>query len=254
MSQSNQQAAPRTVLVTGAAGGMAAGINQKLIEQGHTVICADLIFEKVQAEAVRLKSLEGNAFPLELDVSKVDSIRSALQQLKDQSLNVDVIVNAAGILDRKSMADHDDESFQNVMLVNLVGPFNLIRLLSPGMVSRGWGRIINISSIAARNGYPFPSYAASKAGLSNLTRSLINDFWGTGVTVHNICPGLVNTPMADPRLIENAEKRIPTGAAVQPEEIGQAVVFLMQDAAASLNGSDFVMDGGVTSYFQLFER
>ncbi len=144
--------------------------------------------------------------------------------------------------------------FQNVMLVNLVGPFNLIRLLSPGMVSRGWGRIINISSIAARNGYPFPSYAASKAGLSNLTRSLINDFWGTGVTVHNICPGLVNTPMADPRLIENAEKRIPTGAAVQPEEIGQAVVFLMQDAAASLNGSDFVMDGGVTSYFQLFER
>lgn len=254
MSQSNQQTRPRTVLITGAAGGMSAGINEELISQGHTVICADLVDEKVQAEALRLQKLGGTAIPLVLDVSNIESIHFALAQLNDLSLQVDVLINAAGILDRKLMADHDDESFEYALKVNLVGPFNLIRTFSPAMISNGWGRVINISSIAARNGYPYPSYAASKAGLSNLTRSLINDFWGTGVTVHNICPGLVNTPMADPKLIENAQKRIPTGAAVQPNEIGKAVLFLLQDEAAALNGSDFLMDGGVTSYFQLFER
>lgn len=233
---------------------MSSGINEELIAAGFRVVCVDLDHAKINEEIERLQALGGEAFGFVADVSQSDSIAELVAQLEKNKIRVDALINAAGILDRKSLFDHDDESFNRAIQVNLVGPFNLIKALSRGMIDRRWGRIINISSIAARNGYPYPSYAASKAGLSNLTRSLINDFWGTGVTVHNICPGLVNTPMADPGLLEKASKRIPTGAPIQPSEIGKAIVFLMNDSAAGFNGSDFVMDGGVTSYFQLFER
>lgn len=254
MSQSSFPKSGKTVLVTGATGGMAAGINQELIEAGYAVVCVDLNEKLVSIEVDRLLGLGGSAFGFTADVSDSKAVQKLVDHLDSRSIHIDGLVNAAGILDRKSLLELDGESFDRVIQVNLVGPFNLIRALAPAMIANQWGRVINISSIAARNGYPYPSYAASKAGLSNLTRSLINDFWGTGVTVHNICPGLVNTPMADPNLIKAASKRIPTGKPVEPNEIGSAVVFLMNDFAASLNGSDIVMDGGVTSYFQLFER
>lgn len=233
---------------------MSSGINEELTLAGYSVVCVDLDKEKVSSEVNRLSALGGEAFGFTADVSDVGAVNLLEEEMRYQSIQIDGLVNAAGILDRKSLLKLDSESFNRAIQVNLVGPFNLIKAFAPAMVERKWGRVINISSIAARNGYPYPSYAASKAGLSNLTRSLINDFWGTGVTVHNICPGLVNTPMADPKLIEDASRRIPTGKPVEPHEIGKAVVFLMHESASSFNGSDFVMDGGVTNYFQLFER
>lgn len=254
MSQNRQPDTDKTVLVTGATGGMSSGINEELIRAGYSVVCVDLDKGKVSTEVDRLSVLGGKAYGFTADVSDAEAVNHLVDELRHESIHIDGLVNAAGILDRKSLLDLDSESFNQAIQVNLVGPFNLIRALAPAMIDRKWGRVINISSIAARNGYPYPSYAASKAGLSNLTRSLINDFWGTGVTVHNICPGLVNTPMADPKLIQDASSRIPTGKPVEPHEIGKAVVFLMHDSASSFNGSDFVMDGGVTNYFQLFER
>lgn len=140
------------------------------------------------------------------------------------------------------------------METNLVGPFRMIREFTPGMVAQGWGRVINISSIAGTNGYDYPSYAASKAGLSNLTRSLLVDFWGTGVTVNSICPGVVETPMVIDKVRELVKRKVPTERVIDPEEVGSTVVFLAGDEAASINGIDLKIDGGATSIFRLFDR
>lgn len=244
---------PRTVLVTGAAGGMCRGINHRLAEAGHTVLCADLNLQAAEAAAQAVRDAGGTAHGLAVDVTSADSVRALGEAAESLVGRVDAVVNAAGILDRKYLADHDDESFERALAVNLVGPFRVIQRFTPGMIERGWGRIINISSIAGVTGYSYPSYAASKAGLSNLTRSLVIDLWGTGVTVNSICPGVVDTPMVIPEVREQVTRKVPTQRVIDPEEIGALAVFLLSDDAQNINGADLLVDGGATQYFTLLD-
>lgn len=242
------------VLVTGAAGGMAQGINAQLAEAGHTVLCADIKLEAAQAAADRVTALGGTAHAFELDVTSVESVKKLKQLVDEKTGGVDALLNVAGILDRKYLKDHDDSSFDLALDINLNGPFRMIKEFGPQLVERGWGRIINISSIAGVTGYNYPSYAASKAGLSNLTRSLLIDFWGTGVTVNNICPGVVNTGMVIKEVRDQVARKVPTEKIVEPEEIGALINFVLSDAARSINGADLLVDGGATRVFTLFDR
>lgn len=244
----------RTVLVTGAAGGMCRGINARLAAGGHRVICTDLDPDAAERAAQAVRDAGGMADAFAVDVSDPDSVRALAGEVRERVGEVDVLINAAGILDRKYLADHDDRSFERTIDVNLVGPFRMIQTFAPAMVESGWGRIINISSIAGVTGYPYPSYAASKAGLSNLARSLVIDFWGTGVTVNSICPGVVDTPMVIQEVRDQVPRKVPTGKIVDPDEIGGLALFLISDDAKNINGADILIDGGATRYFQLFDR
>ncbi|MDR2254419.1 MAG: SDR family oxidoreductase [Arthrobacter sp.] len=243
----------RTVLVTGAAGGMCAGINQRLAAAGHTVLCADLHLEAAQAAADRLDAQGYPSAGYALDVTDDASVQALWDAVTADGHAVEVLVNAAGILDRKFMEDTSSESFRLALEINLEGPFRLIRAFSPAMVEAGWGRIINISSIAGVTGYPYPSYAASKAGLSNLTRSLTVDLRRTGVTINSICPGVVDTPMVIQAVRDEVERKVPTGKIIDPEEIGALAAFLVSDDARSINGADLLIDGGATRVYQLIE-
>jgi len=244
----------RTVLVTGAAGGMCRGINARLGAGGHRVICADLDPDAAERAAQAVRDAGGMADAFAVDVSDPGSVRSLAGEVRERVGDIDVLINAAGILDRKYLADHDDRSFERTIDVNLVGPFRMIQTFAPAMVERGWGRIINISSIAGVTGYPYPSYAASKAGLSNLARSLVIDLWGTGVTVNSICPGVVDTPMVIQEVRDQVPRKVPTGKIVDPDEIGGVALFLIGEDAKNINGADILVDGGATRYFQLFDR
>lgn len=243
----------RTVLVTGAAGGMCRGINARLAAAGHTLVCVDLAYEGAQEAARQVRESGGVAHAFAVDVTDPDSVRALAGAVHQDVGPVDALVNAAGILDRKFLLDHDDASFRRAIDVNLVGPFQVIRQFAPAMLERRWGRIVNISSIAGVTGYPYPSYAASKAGLSNLTRSLVIDLWGSGVTVNSICPGVVDTPMVIPAVREQVGRKVPTQNVIDPEEIGALAAFLMTDDARNINGADLLVDGGATSYFQLID-
>lgn len=245
---------PLNVLVTGAGGGMCVGINARLAEAGHNLLLADLSMTAAEAAAERVNDAGGHATPFELDVTSDESVAALHSAIRDQVGPIQALVNAAGILDRKYLADHDTASFQLALDINLTGPFRLIKEFGPELVEQGWGRIINISSIAGVTGYHYPSYAASKAGLSNLTRSLLVDFWGTGVTVNSICPGVVDTAMVIQAVRDQVKKKVPTEQIVTPEEIGALAAFLLTNDARSINGADLLIDGGATQIFGLFDR
>lgn len=248
------RAVSRAALVTGAAGGICDGINRRVAQAGHLVLCADLDPVAANAAADAVRAGGGRAEGIELDVTSDASVSTAAASLADRGIAVDAVVNAAGVMDRRGLADLEPSAFERVLAVNLTGPFRVIRQFAPGMIERGWGRIVNISSLAARNGYPFPGYASSKAGLSHLTRSLLNDFWGTGVTVNNVCPGPVEAPMLSDAVRADAVRHVPTGRVIEPDEIGAAVAFLLSEDARSINGADLVVDGGASAYFQLSDR
>ncbi|MDR7292846.1 SDR family NAD(P)-dependent oxidoreductase [Pseudoglutamicibacter albus] len=250
---SSKKDQPRRVLVTGAGGGMCAGINEVLARAGHLVVCTDVDQTAVEVASERIRSIGGRSAAYCVDVTVEGSVAELAARVDEEFGGIDVLINAAGLLDRKYLVDHDGVSFDRVMAVNLNGPFRMIRHFTPGMVSRGWGRVINISSIAGTTGYPYPSYAASKAGLSNLTRSLLIDFWGTGVTVNNICPGVVDTKMVIQEVREQVKEKVPTQNIVDPQEIGAFIEFLLSDNAKNINGADLMIDGGATQIFRLFD-
>jgi len=244
----------RTVLITGAAGGMCRGINARLAAAGHTVLCADLSLDAAEGAAQAVRDSGGSAEAFAVDVSDQESVATLVDAVHERVGGIDALVNAAGILDRKYLKDHDGNSFERTIDINLIGPFRMIQAFSPGMVERGWGRVINISSIAGVTGYPYPSYAASKGGVSNLTRSLVIDFWGTGVTVNSICPGVVDTPMVIQEVRDQVPRKVPTEQVIDPDEIGGVASFLLSDDAKNINGADILIDGGATRFFQLFDR
>lgn len=242
------------ILVTGAAGGMCKGINAKMAEAGHTILCADINLEAAQEAANLITNNGGKAHAFALDVTSEESVKQLEANVTEKVGKIQAIVNAAGILDRKYLKDHDESSFERAIDINLNGPFRVIRTFAPQLIEQGWGRIINISSIAGVSGYPYPSYAASKAGLSNLTRSLLVDFWGTGITVNSVCPGVVDTPMVIQEVRDQVPKKVPTEKIIEPQEIGALINFLLTDDARSINGADMLIDGGATQFFTLFDR
>lgn len=251
MTHHDQQ---RAVLVTGAGGGMCRGINAKLSDAGYTVLCADISRDAAEVAASLVRDRGGNAEAFDVDVADADSISVLASDIHARVGDVHALVNAAGILDRKYLGDHDRESFGRVIDINLIGPFRMIQEFVPQMIDRGWGRIVDISSIAGVTGYPYPSYAASKGGLSNLARSLVIDLWGTGVTINSVCPGVVDTPMVIQEVRDQVRRKVPTEQIIQPEEIGSLIVFLLSDDARSINGTDIIIDGGATRQFQLFDH
>jgi 2-hydroxycyclohexanecarboxyl-CoA dehydrogenase len=245
---------PLNILVTGAGGGMCRGINARLATSGHTIVCVDLNAQASEAAAQTIRDDGGQAYSFAADVAEESAVENLRAEVASMVGPVHALVNAAGILDRKFLVDSTAESFRRALDVNLVGPFNLIKAFSPGMIEAGWGRIVNIASIAGTTGYPYPSYASSKAGLTNLTRSLLEDFWGTGITINSICPGVVNTPMVIQEVRDQVRRRVPTQNIIEPAEIGAMIAYLLTDEARNVNGAELLIDGGATQLFSLFNN
>ncbi|MDR6438710.1 3-oxoacyl-[acyl-carrier protein] reductase [Paenarthrobacter nicotinovorans] len=209
--------------------------------------------ERCRAAVDELRAEGFTAYAFAADVTQQDDVELLRREVKDTVGEIHALINAAGILDRKMLLDHDVESFSRAIDINLVGPFALIRAFAEDLLAANWGRIVNVSSIAGTTGYPYPSYASSKAGLSNLTRSLLMDFWGTGITVNSVCPGVVDTPMVIQEVRDQVPSKVPTGRIVEPDEIGALIAFLLTEDARSINGADLIIDGGATQVFRLFD-
>jgi 3-oxoacyl-[acyl-carrier protein] reductase len=238
----------KTAVVTGAAGTMGLAVVRALLEDGAQVALVDI-------DALRLDSLirflRGTTIALACDVTDAGAVRNAHQQIEKLLGPVDILVNNAGILSNNKSEATDDAEWRSVLAVNLDGAFYWSRSVLPAMKERGWGRIINVCSLAAKTGglTAGTAYSASKGALTSLTFSLAREVAANGVTVNGVAPAYVKTSMVTEQLNE-AQRRmllaqIPVGRFCEPEEFAHAVRFLASPLAGFITGEILDVNGGL---------
>ena len=218
----------RTALVTGASRGIGAAVAARFAASGATVLAPSRA---------------------EMDLNDGGSITAYLERLNTP---VDILVNNAGVNWPQSLVDLDDERLDETLSVNLAGPARLARGIAPGMVTRSYGRIVNVSSMFALVSYEGrAAYAASKAGLIGLTRTMALELARAGVLVNAVAPGYVATDLTrqnnSPARLAEIEKLIPLGRLAEPEEIAELVAFLCSGRNSYITGQVLVCDGGYTA-------
>ena len=241
----------RVALVTGGAGGIGSAICRALAEAGHRVAVADL--SRAAAEGVA-KELGGVG--VELDVTRPESVRSAVAAIGDSLGPVDVCVNCAGWDELRPFLETDDVFCQKVLEINLSGAIRVTRAVLGGMVERRWGRLVNVASDAGRVGSSLEAvYSAAKGGLIAFTKTIAREVARYGITANAICPGPTETPLltkiveanedAD-RVIAALTRAVPMRRLGQPGDIAPAVAFLVSDGASYITGQTLSVSGGLT--------
>ena len=243
----------RLALVTGSTRGLGLAIARAMAEQGARVLINSRAVSECQ-DVVKTLSAAGHAVAaLPFDAADGPSRKAALDSLDGGAESIEILVNNAGIIHRAALANFTEEKWRDVLDVNLTAPFLLAQLVAPGMVRRGWGRIINISSILGQIGRAtVPAYVSSKHGLVGLTKTLAIELGPHGVTVNAINPGYFatefNAPLiADPEFDAMVKGRTPLGRWGDPVELAGAAVFLASDAGGYVNGASLTVDGGMTA-------
>lgn len=234
----------KTMIVTGAGGGLGEQIALRASQAGYRVGLVDVDEGKVKAAAARIS----NAVGYRADASSESDIEGVLDQFGDVP---DVLVNNAGIVRFGPLLEQSAESFQKVVDVNLVGCFITAKAVAKRMVKRGSGSIINITSInAVHPGPGAGAYPASKAAVASLTQHMSLEWAPAGLRVNAIAPGFIDAGMsapiyADPKVRKLRGGAVPTRRLGTADDIANAALFLASDQAAYINGHELVVDGGV---------
>lgn len=238
----------RTAVVTGASQGIGLGIATGLVNAGASVIG----FQRrpMPQELVELATERGSAVRhVPVDLSSEAAVDEAVGRTLARG-DVDILVNNAGTQIRHDAVDFPLADFDTVLDLNLRSVFQLCKGFGPAMLDRGWGRIVNITSLLSfQGGYRVPAYAASKGAVTQLTKALSNEWAGRGVNVNAVAPGYIDTEMnqaliADPDRNAQISVRIPPGRWGTGADLAGAVVFLASDAAAYVSGIVLPVDGG----------
>ncbi|MBX0322138.1 SDR family oxidoreductase [Halomicroarcula sp. F13] len=244
-----------TAIVTGAAQGLGKQMAIGLAEMGADVAIADINYEDATGTAAELDG-ETDVVAVEVDVTDEASVEAMVDSVTEQLGPIDVLVNNAGIAGNAPAEEMTYEMWRNVLSVNLDGVFLCSKHVGQQMLERGGGQIINISSMSAMDvnvPQPQAGYNASKAGVSQLTKSMAVEWADRGVRVNAIAPGYMRTDLVDEVLEENPSmeetwlENTPMGRLGRPEELRDLVVYLASDASSFMTGSVVVMDGGYTS-------
>ena len=253
--------AGRGALVTGGGRGIGAAAARRLADRGVRVVVAARSTDQVESVAAELREAGTDAWAVTCDVVEPSEVSAMCGEAAERLGAVDILVNNAGVATSAPIAKLTLEEWTRLWAINATGAFLAMQGVLPGMIERGWGRIVNVASVAALRGARYiGGYAASKHALLGLTRSAAAEVATSGVTVNAVCPGYVDTPMTA-ATIENIVKRTgmeasaaldavlattPQRRLISPEEVAASVAFLCDEEARSINGQTVVLDGGAT--------
>lgn len=249
----------RVAIVTGGLQGIGIAIAKELIQQGACVAIGSRRGGDAESSIDARQTVGEKGMVEVLDVASTDSVEHFVEQVRSSLGSPDILINAAGVSVHQTVSGHSDEDWQQVIDINLTGPFRMIRACLPEMKSQNWGRIVNIASTAARVGADtHAAYCASKAGLVGMTRAVAIEGAPHAVTCVAISPGWVETEMLreSAKIIANKSGRTqaeeiaimaqsnPQNRLIQPEEIAAIAAFCCSDAAAGLTMEDIQVNAG----------
>jgi meso-butanediol dehydrogenase/(S,S)-butanediol dehydrogenase/diacetyl reductase len=252
----------RSVVITGAARGIGAGLAKRLGAEGAGVTVADLNAEGAEQVAAEVRDAGGKAIGVGCDVGERDSVKGTLDAAVSEFGRLDVLFNNAGISKTQHFLEVTEEDFNRIMRVNGLGVLFGMQEAAKIYKQQGdGGKIVNTASIAGKEGFPlFPAYCASKSAVVSLTQSGARDLGGEGITVNAFCPGVVTTELWDQldedsrkvgeteregQLLEEFSEGIPVGRTSTPEDIAGLAVFLASADSDYITGQSINVDGGM---------
>ncbi|MCP5254762.1 MAG: acetoacetyl-CoA reductase [Zoogloeaceae bacterium] len=240
----------RVVLVTGGMGGLGETITTKMIDAGYKVAVTYSPGNNKHAEWVAGMKANGyDVVAVACDVADFDSCAKAVGEVRSGLGEIDVLVNNAGITRDMTFRKMDKANWDAVRRTNLDSLFNMTKQVADGMVERGWGRVINVSSVNGSKGaFGQTNYSAAKAGVHGFTKALALEVARKGVTVNTISPGYIGTKMvtAIPKEVLDSKilPQIPLGRLGQPAEVAGLIIYLASEEAAFVTGANIAINGG----------
>ena len=242
--------AGKVAVVTGGAQGIGGAVASLLAANGAVVALWDLDMDLANAHAA---TIGGGAIAVRADVADWPSVEAALQETTSKLGGVDILVNSAGIAGMNApLADYPVDEFQRIVQINLMGTFYTNKAVVPGMQARKYGRIVNIASIAGKEGNPNASaYSASKAGVIGMTKSLGKELAGLDIAVNCVTPAAARTRIFDQMAqthIDYMLAKIPRGRFLEVEEAAKMIVWLTTAEASFTTGAVFDLSGGRATY------
>jgi 3-hydroxybutyrate dehydrogenase len=246
----------KTALITGGGRGIGRAIALAFARQGARIAVAARTAEQVAQVAGEIGN---DAIALVCDVSDPESVTRMFTNVRERLGDPDILVNNAGIAESATLVNTSDEFWHRHLAINLSGTFYCTRAALPAMLRTGWGRVINVASIAGKTGAPYiAAYSASKHGVMGLTRSIALEVGPTGITVNAICPGYVDTEMVSrgveqittktgrtaEEALDSLKKMSPQNRLVTTEEVAAVALLLASDEGRGINGQGINVDGG----------
>ena len=246
--------AQRVALVTGGMGGIGEAICMRLAKAGHKVVATYSPGNTKSGQWLQEMKSKGFDFhAVQVDVTNFDACQQAVAKIQSEVGPIDILVNNAGITRDKTFSKMGKDDWDAVLRTNLDSVFNMTKPVCDGMTSRGWGRIINISSINGQKGqFGQSNYSTAKAGMHGFTKALAQEVARKGVTVNTVSPGYIGTKMvlAVPKEILDSKiiSQSPVGRLGKPEEVAELVAYICQDEAGFMTGSNVAINGGQHMY------
>jgi 3-oxoacyl-[acyl-carrier protein] reductase len=245
----------RVAIVTGGARGIGRAAAEIMAAGGASVALLDLDGEEARVAAAELSDGRGPALGLAVDVADPDQVHAVVRDVLAHYGHIDVLVNNAGISGpTTTLWEMDPDYFDRLLQVHLVGAWHCLREVVPHMRERDYGRIVNVASVAGKEGNAGSGgYSAAKAGLIAMTKSLAKELAGSNVLANSVTPGVIDTEMArssgaSQEHMDLLISKIPMGRVGRPEEVGQLIAFAASDLVTFTTGSIFDASGGRTTY------
>ena len=239
----------KIALVTGAAQGIGRAIALLLAQKGADIVISDINLEKAEEMAKEIEALGRKAMAIKVDVANTNDVERMVEAILERFGQIDILVNNAGIAKDKLILRMTEEDWDSVLNVNMKGTFNCTKAVIKHMSKQRKGKIVNIASVVGEMGnVGQANYSASKAGVIGFTKTIAREFAQRGINVNAIAPGYIETPMTEAlpeKVKEELRRMIPMERLGRPEDVAQAVLFLVSEATSYITGQVLNVNGGI---------